>query len=452
MTPSRQMLELQLNDFDPTMRRAALEGLWDLARLGHIELPEPGRWVNLHCHTFYSFNGYGYSPSAVAWEARVAGLGAVGLVDFDVLDGVEEFLEACRLLGLRGCAGLETRIYVPEFGSREINSPGEPGVAYFMGSGFVTSTLADSGLLPSLRETARARTRRMVELVNPYLSPVVLNFDADVLSLTPNGNATERHVCIAYDRKSRELMPDDGVRAEFWARKLDTKPGEIAKLFADPPLFQGHIRAKLMKAGGIGYIKPTGADFPELNEVARFTVDAQSIPTYAWLDGTTQGEQDIDELLDLMMSKGVSAVNLIPDRNWNIKDPVARETKIALMHRFVEKAQGFSLPILVGTEMNAYGQRFVDDFDAEPMQVLRGPAWEGALILHGHTQLQRWHGMGYMSEWSMTRFSNRAERNTFYRRVGELAAPTLADASHVIGPEMQPGFVLTSLQGLRALH
>jgi len=95
MTTSRDALEVQLNDFDPEKRRAALQELAALAREGQIALPEPGSTVNLHCHTFYSFNGYGYSPSGIAWQARCAGLAAAGVVDFDVLDAVDEFLDAC---------------------------------------------------------------------------------------------------------------------------------------------------------------------------------------------------------------------------------------------------------------------------------------------------------------------------------------------------------------------
>ena len=52
----------------------------------------------------------------------------MGIVDFDVLDGVDEFLGACDAVGLRGSTGMETRVFVPEFADREINSPGEPGV------------------------------------------------------------------------------------------------------------------------------------------------------------------------------------------------------------------------------------------------------------------------------------------------------------------------------------
>ena len=108
MEATRQ-LEAQLNDFSPAKRTQALEAL--------IASGEPAgarqEAVNLHCHTFFSFNAYGYSPTGLAWLARQRGFKALGIVDFDVLDGVDEFLDACELLGVRGSAGMETRGLYP---------------------------------------------------------------------------------------------------------------------------------------------------------------------------------------------------------------------------------------------------------------------------------------------------------------------------------------------------
>ncbi|MCC6797240.1 MAG: PHP domain-containing protein [Candidatus Hydrogenedentes bacterium] len=446
MAATRQVLELQLNDFDPHIRREALETLFDQGRMGAIDLPPIGRDVNLHCHTFFSFNGYGMSPSAVAWKARLKGLAAVGLVDFDVLDGIDEFLSACALLGLRACAGLETRIFVPEFGTREINSPGEPGIAYFMGAGFVSSKLHEPGLLPHLKEMAQKRTRTIVERVNGVLGPIALDYECDVLTLTPNGNPTERHVCIAYDKKSQERFGDESVRAAFWSEKLGAPAESLIEMFKDAPVFQGLIRSKIMKAGGPGYVKPEGPDFPQLTNVARFFVNTGAVPTYAWLDGTTPGEQNIGELLDLMVKNGVAAVNIIPDRNWNLPDPDARAKKTRLLHEFVALAVDRDLPILVGTEINAYGQRFVDDFNADAMRPLVGPAYDAAMIFHAHTMLESTQGMGYASEWAKARFGTAGEKNEFYKTFGEHVTAASRAAIHTIGPEMSPSHVMASLQ------
>ena len=128
-------LEKGLDSFNPRQRMETLEQLREKVRQGEIELPRPGTDVNLHCHTFFSYNSYGYSPARFAWLARKRGLAVAGVADFDVLDGVDEFLEAAKMLGLKGCGGIETRVYVPQFGGRVINSPGEPGISYHMGVG-----------------------------------------------------------------------------------------------------------------------------------------------------------------------------------------------------------------------------------------------------------------------------------------------------------------------------
>ena len=36
----------------------------------------------MHCHTFFSFNAYGYSPTGLAWLAREQGWPLMGLIDF----------------------------------------------------------------------------------------------------------------------------------------------------------------------------------------------------------------------------------------------------------------------------------------------------------------------------------------------------------------------------------
>ena len=126
--------------------------------------------ANLHCHIIFSFNAFGYSPTALAWLAKKNGYRLMGMVDFDVLDGVEEFLLACERLGVRGSAGMETRVYLPGFATREINSPGEPGVSYYMGVGFTSSQVPPvvRPILDDLRQRATRRNRLVVERVTIF--------------------------------------------------------------------------------------------------------------------------------------------------------------------------------------------------------------------------------------------------------------------------------------------
>ena len=128
-----EALKQQLNSFDPAVREAALK-----------KVRETYSSFNMHCHSFYSYNGYGYSPSMLAALAKENNWRSAMLVDFDVLDGVDEFLFACKSLGVKAAAGMETRVFIPELADVEINSPGEPGIAYHLGCGFTASSIYKS--------------------------------------------------------------------------------------------------------------------------------------------------------------------------------------------------------------------------------------------------------------------------------------------------------------------
>ena len=408
---ARERLERQLDDFDRSQRSDALTRLWSAAELGEIALPEPGVEVNLHAHTFFSYNAYGYSPSKFAWLARKAGLAAAGIVDFDVLDGVDEFLEAGRLIGLRTCGSLESRTFVPEFATLEINSPGEPGVAYNIGVGFPGAH--PHPFLAAMRRAAERRTRGMIDRVNPYLDPVALDFDRDVAPLTPNGNATERHLCQAYERKAAELIPDPARRAAFWRERLGDAPTQSAKL-------QGLIRAKTMKQGGVGYVAPDSGSFPEMAKMNRFVIEAGAIPTVAWLDGLSDGERRMDEFVDVATASGAAALNVIPDRNYGSGRP---DEKLKNLYDVVALAERRGFPVVAGTEMNAPGQKFVDAVDSAELKPLAPTLLRGAFIVYAHSVLQRELGLGYLSPWAKASFASAAAKNEFFEAAGRALRP-----------------------------
>ncbi len=420
--PPISTLHSQLNDFSPVRRGAALREMLDLASAGAIALPQPADVANMHCHTFFSFNAYGYSPTALAWLGREKGYKLMGIVDFDVLDAVDEFLDACELTGVRGSAGIETRLFLPEFADREINSPGEPGVTYHMGIGFTASAIPASvaPIAADLRRRAEARNRDIVARVDAYLDPLTLDYDADVLPLAPNGNATERHIVEAYVRKAEKHFDDPD---NFWAARLQMPVAPIGALRQDGAGFRNTIRARLMKRGGVGYVQPDAGSFPRLEAFHELIVACGALPCLAWLDGTSAGEQALPELLDLLVGEGVVAMNIIPDRNWNLADPEQRRHKVAKLYEVVAMARAYDLPLNVGTEMNAFGQKLVDDFDAPELAPVRRAFLDGAHFIYGHTVLQRAAGLGYQSDWAQQHLPTRAERNDFYTKVGYATPP-----------------------------
>jgi len=431
MTDQTSIHENRLNDFSPAVRREALSTLHAQVESGSLEVPERRPWFNLHCHSFYSYNAYGMSPSALVWKAKTLGLELIGLVDFDVLDGVDEFHDAGRLLGVKTVAAMETRAYIPEFSDREINSTGEPGITYHMGSGFISADITDSyrAFADRLRGGPRERNLEVVEKVNAHLDPVRVDYERDVIPLTPRGIATERHLCEAYQARAEAEFPDPAKRAEFWSERLGQ---DVSAKIDDSAALQGLIRSRTMKKGGVGYQRPHQDTFPNMAEVNEFVAAQGAIPMLTWLDGTSTGEQAIEELVDLQMNAGVAALNIVPDRNWNIADTRTRALKVRKLHELVQLADSRGLPIQIGTELNAPGLKFVDDLDAPELEPVRASFERGAHILFGHTVERIRSGRGYCGDWADEAFASVTEKNQYFenlgRETGRLPEPTVASS------------------------
>jgi hypothetical protein len=445
INPQIADLEKDLNSFSRNTRLDALAKLVALAQQGVIPLDAEADVANMHCHTFFSFNAYGHSPASLAWLAKRRGFRLIGTVDFDVLDGVDEFLTASDMIEVRANTGIETRVSIPEFATREINSPGEPGVYYDMGIGFTSGQAqgAAADILADMRQRAARRNGDMLARINAHLAPVMIDYERDVLPLTPAGSATERHMLAAYVRAAERMVSD---LPEFWAAKLNLPLDQVTSVISDTAKFQNLIRAKLMKRGGVGYVQPGPESFPTLEEFHSFIVQCGALPCATWLDGTSAGEQAIEELLNLLIGKGAVALNIIPDRNWNIPDPETRRLKVQKLYEIVQLAEQLALPLNVGTEMNSFGQKLVDDFDAPELALVRKAFMDGAHFIYGHTALQRALGLGYQSEWAQTHLPSRRERNEFYTKVGYQVKPGKASLDRLkqLDPTMTPASILAN--------
>ncbi len=252
----------------------------------------------------------------------------------------------------------------------------------------------------------------------------------------------------AYIAAAERRFPDAGERAAFWAPKLGVPAEQVAATIGDYAKFSNLVRAKLMKQGGVGYVAPSPESFPTIDEFHRLILACGALPCATWLDGMSAGEQAIDELLDLLIGKGAAALNIIPDRNWNIPDPDTRHRKIQKLHEIVRIAGERDLPINIGTEMNSPGNPLTDDFSAVPLAPVTAAFFAGAYFIYGHTVMQRSLGLGYQSGWAQEYFPTRKARNQFYESVGRLADPNdpRTDALRRLwGGETTPDRILDTL-------
>ena len=203
-----------------------------------------------------------------------------------------------------------------------------------------------------------------------------------------------------------------------------------------------------MKFGGVAYVPPEGGSFPAVDEAIEMARGIGAIPTATWLDGTSEGESDMMGNLELFVAKGIAAMNIIPDRNWNIRNTEEKSLKLGKLREAVEAAREFDLPLSVGTEMNKAGLPFVDNFGAPELADYVRDFVQGAHFFYGHTLLARWAGLGYYSDGVRAAFGeSRKSRNAFFSEVGAAARPgkALLDGLAARSGNLEPGQVLELL-------
>ncbi|KKK83917.1 hypothetical protein LCGC14_2788570, partial [marine sediment metagenome] len=95
-----------------------------------------------------------------------------------------------------------------------------------------------------------------------------------------------------------------------------------------------------------------------------------------------------------------------------------KDQKLTNLNYVVKLAESLDMPIIVGTEMNSPGLKFVDDFDSEELKPFASRFLKGANIVYGHSVLQKQSGMGYTSKWAEENFKTRADKNAFFEKLG----------------------------------
>ena len=119
--------------------------------------------------------------------------------------------------------------------------------------------LAQAAREDDLAARAQQRNEALVARVNAHLAPVTIDYAADVLPLTPNGNATERHIVAAYI-----AAVDAQTRADMQDLLLDLAKQLNARVIAEG--IEESAQEEQLHAMGCGlgqgylYSRPVGAE------------------------------------------------------------------------------------------------------------------------------------------------------------------------------------------------
>jgi len=354
-----------LNDPQKTVRIAALEGR--VADLAAAAIPFSEE-VNNHVHTRYSFSPY--SPTAVAYHARRAGLRVVGSVDHESIAGAGEMKGAAEIAGIGSTVGCEIRVDFGEtpFAERRLNNPDTIGNAYIVIHGVPEGSwnvLAER--LRPLNEARERRNRVQLERLNALIAGELgtLEYERDVRALSwahDGGSVTERHILFALARRVIDAVRDPGMTATFLTERfgIDVPSGAQQRINDPTNPHRAYDLLGVFKAEFVPqfFVQPDGEECPPVTEITALAREIGAIPAYSYLgdvgesptgDKKAQQFEDeyVDDLFAALRDLGFLAVTYMPPRN----------TKEQLL-RIQELARRYELLEISGVDINSSRQSF----------------------------------------------------------------------------------------------
>ena len=362
--------------------------------------PDPSEYpqkINNHIHSPYSFSAFQSIEEAVKM-ARDEDVRILGINDFYVIDGYEEFIEKCRLHGVFPLLNIEL-IGISkedqEAGIR-VNDPGNPGRTYISGKGLVFPSIlpdAQQQKLDGVVRESNMQVAKMIDLLNRWLEFQQVGISLSVEEIMKKHAKLllrERHVAQALRLKLEEHAGSDEAFFKLLEQVYGGKSSE--KQRDDKAGIEEELRARLLKAGAPAFVPEDEKAFMNLDEIVGIIRDAGGIPTYPMLldgagGGITEFESDREHLLKVLRERGFNSVELIPLRN-----------RIEVLKEYAEYFYTHGFVVSFGTEHNTSAMlpltvtcKYEEPLDEKLMQI----SYKGAAYLAAHQYLSAKEGPGY---------------------------------------------------------
>jgi hypothetical protein len=314
-------------------RENRLQALEVIAKDTSFRTPDK-RYVNNHIHSTYSFSPY--SPTAVAFAAKEAGLATAGIVDHDSIGGAKEFLRAGEIVGIPTTIGMECRVSMTGTRFEEIrtNNPDQPGISY------VTIHAVPHDKIDELQEyfspfraKRNERNRQIVDNINNLLGKyeISIDFDNDVLPLTMHhdgGTVTERHLLFALAKKIiAKFGRGSGVKYFLERLNIELSEKQAQQICDNENQFYEYDLLGILKSAFITLVYvPATAECPLLAELSAFVRKIGAIACYAYLGDVTDSvtgdkkaqkfeDEYLEELLQELLKYRIKAITYMPTRN-----------------------------------------------------------------------------------------------------------------------------------------
>lgn len=366
-------------------------------RMNSISVPEY-REVNGHIHTPYSFSAFDTIDTAFTM-AKNEEIAVLGINDFFVADGFEEFCKGCLNNDIFPLFNIEFIGLLKKEQKKgiRINDPNNPGRIYFTGKGLDYPFKPDmirkrklKKVIKGSQDQIKAMIGKLNALINEIDPSLLITFE-DIKKKYAKDLVRERHLARAVRMLVAEnfALPDDQIKfieSLYSGKKSSAGISNAASL-------ENEIRSNLLKAGGLAFVEEDERSFPDLKDIIRIIQLAGGIPCYPVLldnpnGNFTEFEADIEKLYSELSSLGIGCIELVPGRNDH-----------AILKKFVEFFDSKGFVILFGTEHNTPEMvpLTVTARGGQPLdESLKQIAWEGACVVAAHQYLRAHSRQGYV--------------------------------------------------------
>jgi hypothetical protein len=342
--------------------------------------------VNGHFHTPFSFSAF-TEIEQVFRMAEAEGIRVLGINDFYTTDGYAEFVKLAQEYRIFPLFNIEFMSLQKDLQSEgiRVNDPANPGRTYMSGKG-LTQPLqignTEFALLEQVQKESNVQTAEMVEKLNAILKELNagFSFTFDELKAKYAKNMLrERHIAKALRIAIDENFNTPEGKKAFYKQLFSGK--EVKSELNDIAGLENEIRGNLLKTGGRAFVPEDPKAFLSLEQVKDVIISAGGIPCYPVLLDDAKGnftdyERKKESLYEILVSKGIYSVELIPGRNTF---PVLKD--------FVTYFRSKNFLITFGTEHNTSQLDPVKvscsggvQLDADLEQI----GFEGACILAAH--------------------------------------------------------------------
>jgi hypothetical protein len=356
------------------------------------------REVNGHIHTPYSFSAFSDMES-VFKMARDENIAVLGINDFYVTDGYDEFHKGCienKIFPLFNIEFIGLLKNEQKKGIR-INDPNNPGRIYFTGKGLdypFRSGWKQKRQLKRVIHGSQVQIKEMIFSLNELIRSVnpLLSLSYEIIKKKyAHDLVRERHIAKALRIETAEYFSTaqdqiDFLEKLYGGKKSKTVPGNNAAL-------ENEIRSNLLKSGGAAFVEEDENSFLELKKIIKLIIKAGGIPCYPVLLDDASGkctefESDTEKLYISLKNLGIECIELIPGRN-----------DLQILKNFVQFFHKKGFIIIFGTEHNTPEMvpLTVTARGSQPLdESLKKIAWEGACVIAAHQYLRADGRQGYV--------------------------------------------------------